>query len=257
MRLLVVQVAGRVVEYPINSGDRVEPNQPLAQLLTETINLELSAAKAELRQRQARLLELENGTLKEEIYQAQSRMTAAESRSKFKQARLNRLQNANQKQGAISEDELDEAHSEAVEAREFYSETKAAYELAVAGPRYELISQAQAAVAYQQAIVDKLSDQIKKHTIVSRFAGYVVKEHTEAGQWVKQGDPVAEVVALDQVDVVVQVVEQSVPYIRLGDDIRVEIPALPNPSFCRKSRCDCAASRPACSYISSFNSSIK
>lgn len=227
-------VAGRVVEYPINSGDRVEAKQPLAQLLTETINLELAAAQADLRQRQARLLELQNGTQKEEIEQARSRMAAAESRSSFKQARVTRLENANQTRGTITDDELDEARSEAVEASESYLEMKAAYELAVAGPRPELISQAQAEVAFQQAVVDKLSDQIKKHTITSRFAGYVVKEHTEAGQWVNQGDPVAEIVALDQVDVVVQVVEQSVPYIQLHNDIRVEIPALPDRVFIGK-----------------------
>ena len=227
-------VDGRVVEFPVEEGDRVEAKQKLAQLLTGTIMLELASAEADLRDRQEKMHELENGTRKEEVEQARSRMAAAEARSLFKQASLDRLENANRSRGAITEDQLEEARSVAIEAREFFLEMKAAHELAVTGPRPEVIAQARAQVAFQQAVVDKLRDQIKKHTIISRFAGYVVKEHTEAGQWVNRGDPVAEVAALDEVDVVVQVVEQSVPYIRISDDVRVEIPALPDRVFIGK-----------------------
>ena len=83
----------------------------------------------------------------------------------------------------------------------------------------------------QQATVDRLKDQLEKHTIISRFAGYVTAEHTEVGQWVKQGDPVAEVAALDEVEVVAQVVEQYVPHIRVGMTVSVEIPAFAGRSF--------------------------
>jgi multidrug efflux pump subunit AcrA (membrane-fusion protein) len=227
-------VDGRVVEFPVEEGDRVEPEQKLAQLLTETITLELASAEAELRLRREQLQELENGTRKEEIEQARSRMAAAEARSNFQQASLVRLENANQSRGTVTEDVLEEARATVIEAREFFSEMKAAYELAVAGPRPELIMQARAQVEFQEAVVQKLTDQIKKHAIISRFAGYVVKEHTELGQWVNRGDPVAEVAALDEVDVVVQVVEDSVPFIRIGDDVRVEIPALSDHVFIGK-----------------------
>ena len=40
-------VDGRVVELYVSEGDRVDKGQPLAQLLTETISLELKAAQAE------------------------------------------------------------------------------------------------------------------------------------------------------------------------------------------------------------------
>ena len=227
-------VDGRVVEFPIEEGDRVEPKQKLAQLLTETIKLELAAAEAELQLRQEQLRELENGSRPEEVEQARSRMAAADAKQKFLQARLERLEVAARSRGVITEDQIEEARANALEAREMFIDMRAAHELAVAGPRPEVIAQARAQVAMQQAVVEKLSDQIQKHTIISRFAGYVVKEHTEAGQWVNRGDPVAEVAALDEVDVVVQVVEQSVPFIRLGADVRVEIPALPDRVFVGK-----------------------
>ncbi|WP_197527191.1 efflux RND transporter periplasmic adaptor subunit [Pirellulimonas nuda] len=227
-------VSGRVIEFPVEEGDRVESGEKLAQLLTETISLELASAEAELELRRQQLAELENGTRKEEIEQMRARMAAAKARGEFRRASLDRIESVYRTRGAVTEDDLQEARAAEVEARETYLDMKAQHELAVAGPRVEAIAQARAQVAFQQAVAEKLSDQIKKHTIISRFPGYVVKEHTEAGQWVNQGDPVAEVAAMDEVDVVVQVVEQSVPFIKVGGDVRVEIPALPDRVFVGK-----------------------
>jgi RND family efflux transporter MFP subunit len=83
----------------------------------------------------------------------------------------------------------------------------------------------------QQATVDRLKDQLTKHTIISRFDGYVTAEHTEVGQWVKQGDPIVEVAALDEVEVHAYVVEQHVPHVRVGAQVIVEVPALPGQNF--------------------------
>ena len=57
----------------------------LAQLLTETIQLEIAAAEAELELRKQQLAELENGTRPEEIEQTKARMMAAEARVQVRQ----------------------------------------------------------------------------------------------------------------------------------------------------------------------------
>ncbi len=80
-------------------------------------------------------------------------------------------------------------------------------------------------------MVQQLRDRLKKHTLISRFSGYVVAKHTEVGAWVTQGGPVADVVAIDEVDVVVQVDEQSIPFVKPGQEAEVEIPALPGERF--------------------------
>ncbi|MEM9659877.1 MAG: efflux RND transporter periplasmic adaptor subunit, partial [Planctomycetota bacterium] len=200
--------------------------QKLAQLLTNTIALELEAAKAELKNRRHRLAEMEAGTRPQELEQARARMAGAEARRDFLTMRRDRFQTSSRRQGAITEDELDEAISAAIEAEQAYQEATAAHALAVAGPRVEQIAQARALVEVQQAIVDQIADKIAKHSIVSRFDGYVIEEFTEVGQWVSSGDPVAEVAALDEVEVVTQVVEQSVPFIEPGSTVSVDIPSL-------------------------------
>jgi RND family efflux transporter MFP subunit len=222
-------VDGRVIEYPLNEGDRVQQGQVLAQLLTDTVKLELAAADAELVLRQQQLAELKNGTRPEEIQQAKARMTAAKARVDYANARRSRAENLFRQGQAMSEEQRDEMIALAVEAAQAHIEAQAAYQLAVEGPRKEQIAQAAAQVAVQQATVNQLKDQLDKHTIASSFDGYITAEHTEVGQWVKQGDPVAEVAALDEVEVTAQVVEQYAPHIRVGREVSVQIPAIPGP----------------------------
>jgi RND family efflux transporter MFP subunit len=219
-------VDGRVIEYPLNEGDRVEQGQMLAQLLTETIELEVAAAEAELDLRQEQLAELQNGTRPAEIAQMKARMVAAQARVQYANARRARAENLFRQGQAMTQEERDEIIALAVEAEQAHLDAKAAYELAVEGPRKEQIAQAAAQLAVQQATVNQLKDQLAKHTVVSRFPGYVTAEHTEVGQWVKQGDPVAEVAALDEVEVMAHVVEQYVPHIRVGMEVSVQIPAI-------------------------------
>lgn len=224
-------VDGRVVEYPVKEGDRVEAKQVLAQLLTETISLEIEAAEAELRLRQEELEELRNGTRPEEIEQARAQMVAAQTALELAKKRRERIHNLYTSGNAATQEQYDEALAAVDNAQAVLEERTAAHELAVAGPRKEHILQADARVAMQRAVVERLKDQRTKHTMISRFAGYVVTEHTEIGEWVNRGDPVAEVIALDRVDVLAHVLENHVPHIRQGMESRVQVTALPEKVF--------------------------
>ncbi len=223
-------VDGRVVRFPLREGMRVEAGGTLAQLLTETISLELRAAKAELDLRQEELNELKAGSRSQEIAQAKALMESARAAEDLAKSNLRRTQELYNR-GATTENSLEIARAEAANARETFREREAAFHLVEEGPRTEQIAQAAARVAIQDALVRRLEDQIAKHTIISRFDGIVVAEHTEEGQWVKQGDLVAEVVALDEVIVRVQVLESQIPHIAKNDPVTVIVPALPDQVF--------------------------
>ena len=242
-------VDGRVVTFLVQEGDRVEEGARLAELLTDTISLELEAAEAELEWRKQQQAELENGSRPDEIEQARARMEAASAALTYLAAERVRLEQLISNR-AISASEYERVVSLALEGKQKYEEAKAAHQLAVDGPRAEQILQAYAQTAMQDAVVRRLRDQIKKHTIISRFAGYVTAEHTEVGQWVTRGDPVAEVVALDEVDVVAKVVDSQVPYIHVGDSVRVEVPALTHRIIHRQRGGRRASSRRALTHLS-------
>ncbi len=218
-------VDGRVVEFLVREGDRVEQDQPLASLLTATISLELEAAEAELELRRQELIELQNGSRPDELAQTKARVEASRVAAEYLERDTQRLSKLGVN-SAISASEIENSNSRWLEAQQRLIEAQAAYQLAIDGPRVEKIKQAEARVAMQQAVAERLRDQIAKHTMYSRFAGYVTVEHTEVGQWLPRGEPVAEIIALDDVDVLAKVVEAHIPFIHVGDAVGVEVPAL-------------------------------
>ncbi|RCS56009.1 efflux RND transporter periplasmic adaptor subunit [Bremerella cremea] len=224
-------VDGRVIEFNYEEGDRVENGAAIAQLLTQTINLQWEAAKAELNVRKAELEELENGTRPEEIEQMKARMLAAEARKRYLELRRKRAEDLYNNQKVTSAEVRDEAVSAADAAIQAYLEAKAAYDLGVAGPRAEQIAQAKARVAMQQAVTNELEDRIKKYTIRTRFDGYIVKKATEVGAWASAGGPIAEVAHLDSVDLVANVPEQDIPYVQVGREVTVVVFAYKDKPF--------------------------
>jgi RND family efflux transporter MFP subunit len=132
---------------------------------------------------------------------------------------------------ATSTDELQDAASAAELAVANYLEARKALELVLIGPRKEKIAQAKARVDFSSEEVNRIDDQIRKHTIVSPFDGYVAAEYIEVGQWVSQADPVADIIEVDQVEISIPVLEDYISFLKLGQQVRVEVTALKNQAF--------------------------
>src|SRR5437868_6807886 len=91
--------------------------------------------------------------------------------------------------------------------------------------------QSRAWVEAQKAEVQRLQEQFDRHTMFAPFDGWVSAEHTEVGQWVMQGDAVAEIVELHEVDVEIAVVEDFIVNLHTSVAGHVDIPALPDQRF--------------------------
>lgn len=220
-------VDGRVLDFPVNEGDWVTKDQTVAQLRTRTLECELAAAQAELQFRQFELAELQNGSRPEEIESAKAALARTEALKQFARARATRTETLFRRGSGTSQEELDEVMSAAAATEQSHLEAKATYEMVAKGPRPEKIQQAQARVDIQQAIVDQLDDILARHTIKAPFDGYVVAEHTEVGAWLKRGDPVVEIVALDPVEIRVSVPENHIGNLQPDMPATIRLDALP------------------------------
>lgn len=218
-------VDGRVVEVPIDIGVRVAAGQKLAQLLTETISLELEAAEHELSLREEELRLLKEFTLPDEITEAEATLATNAALADHVASRFNLLKSLFEERGAVLPQELSEAGS---------AKEGAVAKATAARRRLELlkenqatrIAQAESRVRVQTALVHRLRDMKKKHTVISRFNGYVVAKHTEIGQWANRGDLVAEVVAIDDVEIEAGVLEDHAQALRVGLPITVQVPSI-------------------------------
>ncbi len=224
-------VDGRVVEYLVNAGQQVDESQPLARLRTGTIEIEIAGAKAQLALAQAELDELENGSRPEEIDLAKATAEAADAAAQYAQAKLKRIERLFKTGAGVSQDEYDEAKSAALAATAAVRGAKSSLKMSEEGPRREQIEQAAARVAVAQQAVAGLRDRLEKYTIRAPFRGFVSAELSEAGAWVQQGDPIAEVVEIDPVEIEVYVPEASIRFARRGGSCEVRVEAHPEETF--------------------------
>lgn len=223
-------VDGRVVKLPIEDGQRVAAGEPIAQLLRGLLEIERSGAAAELERRSRVLGELRAGSRTEEIEQARAVVAGLVARLEYARNRLSRLTRLAER-GTSTEDELLVARTDVSQAEAQLAGARAALALVEAGPRTEAIAQAAAARATQEAELERIDDQLGKHTIRAPFAGWVVERFTEEGQWLARGGLVARIAELDRVEVEVQVPELAVGTLPVGADVRLEIDAAPQQTW--------------------------
>ncbi len=218
-------VEERVVAFEVEQGDRVEQGAVLARLRTTRLEIQRSVAQAELNVRRQELAELENGSRPEEIVQVEARYRRTQAAREAAQSRYLRARSlfASAK---VSPQELEDARVATAQAEQEEREAEALLELARQGPRLEQIERARAQVLVQKETIRQLEDEIAQHTIRAPFAGYVVREQTQMGQWVSKGGAVATIADLDTVDVRVAVPEDDEVALQLGSSVRVVLPAL-------------------------------
>jgi RND family efflux transporter MFP subunit len=226
-------VDGRVEEYLVDHGEAVRADQPLAKLRIDTLEIELAAATAQLHLAEQELAELKNGSLPEDVAEAKANMLAAQAVMSNTAKRLRRMETL-RATNAVSEDEYGDAGERAEAARQLYLAAEATLKRIEDGPRVEQIAQAQARLELQRENVRLIEDRIAKHTIVAPFDGFIAAEYTEVGAWIRQGDPIADVIQLSEVEIDAPVPAEQAIQLVPGASIRVEFPELPGEVFVGK-----------------------
>ena len=92
----------------------------------------------------------------------------------------------------------------------------------------------EARVRRLQAEIEHIQDSIAKKTIRAPFSGFVVKEHTQIGQWVEKGGPIVTLADLSSMEVMVDVPERYVPLLVPGGSTGLQVDALNPEKFTGK-----------------------
>ena len=77
------------------------------------------------------------------------------------------------------------------------------------------------------AEIERIEVDLDRSTIRAPFRGVVVRERTDVGEWVDVGDPVMELVALDRLEVLVEVPERYFPNLQAGAQASVAFESIP------------------------------
>lgn len=221
---------GKVIEFPFREGMQAEKGAVLAKLRDITLSIEIQSSEALAAQRKAIWEEMQAGYRKEEIEQSRARNAAAEEADRLAQSKLARMRDL-YKRNAASQEQLDDVQTEAERMRQIYLETKADFELKTAGYRREQVAQAKAAYEAAAHSVRQLQDELLKRTVTAPFAGYVVAKHTDLGEWVEKGGAVVTLTDLSSVEVVVNVDENYIHLLTIGQSVPVQCESLPQHKF--------------------------
>src|SRR5690606_10597010 len=93
------------------------------------------------------------------------------------------------------------------------------------------VNVAEASVSEREAAVEELKNRIQQTRVVAPFKGVVNRRYVEVGQWVQQGEPVAEVVQLDPLYVRTGVPEGVLSRLKVGASGSFTVDALGGETF--------------------------
>jgi RND family efflux transporter MFP subunit len=184
---LAAEEAGLVAERNFDEGQRVSKGALLARTRTDLLEMQMTAAVAARASADAML----------------ERARADADHATRELTRIRKLQSSN----VGSEKEINDAISNDRVAK-------------------AMVAVRTAELAEKDAEVGRLKLMIEKSAVHAPFEGVVERRHVEVGQWIKQGDPVAEVVQLHPLFVRVNVPEAVISRIKIGDPATVTFDAL-------------------------------
>jgi multidrug efflux pump subunit AcrA (membrane-fusion protein) len=223
--LVAAEIGGVVVSLPAAEGQFLKTGEVLCELDAVRAEYRLAEARARLGSLQAQLEELENGTREELLRQLAAQVEEAQAiydKWQFERKRVEELFSRNQS----SAKEKHDTEMEYLAAKQRLTQYRAAHEIAVNGPRREELARARYDVAAQEAVVRRLQRDLERTKIRAPFDGFVVARRTEVGEWIDEGGPVCEMVALDTVKVRADVPESAVSFSRAGAPATVYFEAL-------------------------------
>lgn len=175
--------SGQLVDLRVEQGDRVKQGQIIARMDDRSLQAQLIQVRAKLDQAQAQLAEARAGSRTQEVEQAQARVDAARAQANLSQARVTRYQEL-AKQGAISQDQLDQYLSEYRSATANLQEAQRQLSLLQSGSRPEVIAQREAAVMAAQGELKAVQVQLQDTVIRAPFDGVVTQKYATEGAFV-------------------------------------------------------------------------
>lgn len=186
---VAAEVEGRAIDVPVREGEAVAAGGLLARQDATLLRLAADSAAAELGARRAAVAD------------AQAVLEKAERD-------LPRARRLYESEQAVSEQVYDDAGTDLARAR--------------AG-----LERARAEQTRAEAELARARERLEDAAIRAPFAGTVVLRHAEAGEWLRVGDPVAELVSAERLEAWLDVPERYLQRLRALDDrVQLRLPAI-------------------------------
>jgi multidrug resistance efflux pump len=207
---------GRVARVLVDEGSRVAPGQPIVQLETDLVDLQIAQERARVASAQANLTKALRGPRVEEIATARAQAENAERERVRQKALLD--------QGIIGFQAYDVAETAARTSREQLLQLER-------GNRPEDIEAARAALEAEQKQLGWLERQKKESVVAAPADGVIESMNLRPGDLVSPNQAVAKMIEPSQVWVRVYVPEPQLGRVRLGQRAAIRVDTFPGRDF--------------------------
>ena len=220
----------RIAAVLVQEGDIVHKGEVLARLDTSRLEPQFEAAKAQVAAQKAAVKRLHNGSRPEEIAQARANLASAKADAENAHVIYAREKNLLEKASATQQD-VDNAKAAMDVADAKVEVNQKALDLAIAGPRVEDITQAEAQLRGDEAQLALVRQQLADAELKAPLDGIIRSRLMEPGDMASPQRPVFSLAVIDPKWVRAYVSEPDLGRVRPGMTAAVTVDAFPKRSF--------------------------
>jgi putative peptide zinc metalloprotease protein len=223
---------GVIEQIYVEEGSVVEAGDTIARLSEYERRERLRALEADVAEREAQLQLLQAGARQEEIALARLAVARAEEPLRVAEAEAERVRTLAARQVATRA-ELERAEEQVTVLANELEQARGRLAMLRAGNRPEEIAAMAQAVARAKAERNRLEGEIARLVMVAPHGGVVMTPRLsqKVGEYVKPGDLIAEIHALDRLTAEIGVSERDIGEVRLGQPVALRLRAYPNRTF--------------------------
>jgi len=218
---LSFQVAGRIKTVSIKEGDKVKANQVLATLDTGTLETQVLQAQALSDAANLTFAKVQAGPTPDDIALAKSNLDRTKAAVDQAQAAYDRIGGTSNPFIAMTPQSL-----ALQQATQTYQGAIAQFNLTMNHPTMQELATAAAQVAQAQLALDQAKQTLVNAKLIAPIDGTVVVLTAKAGEGASVGASVATIADLSKMQVVVNVDENSLAYIKVGQKVNLTLDAL-------------------------------
>ena len=221
------KLPGRVVEFYVTEGDRVNKGDTLVRIYSSTVDAKLQQAQQMENVAASQSRKAERGTreeMKQAAFNVWQQALAAETITRKTYQRMENLY----AEGVISEQKRDEAKAAYDAAQAQVKAAKSQYDMAQNGAQAEDKNAARGMQGAAAAGVREVQSILEDQFLLAPCDGEVSEIYPHEGELVAMGSPIISISRLADMWVSFSVREEMLNDMTMGKEIKVTIPALGN-----------------------------
>lgn len=225
----------RIADVLVEEGEIVAPGQVVARLETRRLRDRIAALDAQVKAAEITLTRLKNGTRPEEIDQARSTVESARSDVDYANNQYERYRELWQKSpNSISVKDVDQWRNQLKVAREQLVQAEKALALAVEGPRWEDVAEAEANLELARKNLAEQQNRLEDAQLKAPSRTVVRRRLMEPGDMASPQKPVLSLAVLSPKWVRAYVSEAQLGFVKPGMDATVTTDSYPDQGIAGK-----------------------